>query len=459
MLVSSLQVKAQDVNSRTINQERALKEARTPTDSVKILLDIYNLSDKINRDKIRLQIIDVTQRSDSEDIIHSVIRELSTTTDDVGELQTLLDMAQALPDSSRKESLQTVLQMEHAESEASNVEDSQIIRQIGEYARHGFNLEGDPYKEIQNIYRAMTYLGTSSQGPLYFEYIKRLEELINELPDNDHAIKNLFYTTAALFYTRKRDHKKAIYFDRQLIRQLDDMNRYYQSIGDTSHDLDYYYYLSYRRMLRNFKGLTSAEVEDYYNKCLELAARNAQVAESMGNGGLTNSYYYMSQEKYDKAIPELIKALNSDNISKYRRRELLGLLATAYRETGNSKGELETLRPYTEMLIDFRQEILDDMYKEIELRNSVSKFINEEYLQQEHQRQQNRIMRKTSLTLVYVLAVILIFLCGAYVRLRTRVKELQLKNNKLRKNIEFIFDDGVPKGTTDLRHQKNRLKG
>ena len=99
------------------------------------------------------------------------------------------------------------------------------------------------------------------------------------------------------------------------------------------------------------------------------------------------------------------------------------------------------------------------MYREMDLRNSVNLVLSDELHQKEKQQEENRVMRKTSITLVYVLAVILIFLCGAYFRLRHKVKELEMKNNKLRKNIEFIFDDGTPKGTTDLRHHKNRLKG
>lgn len=439
-------------------REKALQTASSPSDSIKILLDVYNLSDQLNRNKIRVQIIDLTQRSDSEEVIKSVLRELSTSTDDADELDSLLILSESLPANKGREEMQTVLQMEQAESEASKVNDSAVEKQIAEYARQGFNLAGDPYKEIQNIYRAMTYLGASSQGPLYFEYIKRLEELVDALPAKDHAIKDLYYTTAALFYTRKRDHAKAIHFDKLLIKQLDDMTEYYKSIGDTIHNLDYYYYVSYRRLLRNFKGLTPEEVEDIYNKCLELSKKNAKVAGSFGTGGLSKSYYYMSKNDYKNAIPELNKALSSDKISKYRRRELLGLLSEAYRETGNPNGELKALREYSALQLEDREERLNDMYREIELRNSVSKLINEEYKQESQQRQENKVMRKTSLTLVYVLAVILIFLCGAYLRLRTKVKELEINNNRLHRNIEHIFDDGVPKGSKDIRHQKNRLK-
>lgn len=443
------------------HKESALQKAKTPSDSIRILLDVYSITDKLNRDKVRQQLIGLAQRSDNKEVVADVLKELSTSTDDTKDLGRLIEISESLPEDTARDNIQTILIMEQAKADASNVADSQLQNHVAQYARDGMEIGigGDPYKEIQNIYRVMMYLGASSQGPLYFEYIKRLEELVNQLPEEDHTIRNLYYTTAAIFYTRKKDYKKAIELDRKLIRQLDLMKKHYTDPEKAKQDLDYFYYLSYRRMLRNFKGLTPEQIEKVYQECVRLAQENEEAAEEFGNGGLTNSYYYMATGKYDKAIPNLKKALSHEDISEFRRAELLGHLGYAQRMTGDRNGELETMRLYVPMLLADRNERREDMYKEIELRNSVSKIINDEYLQQEQQRQQNSVMRKTSLTLVYVLAVILIFMCQAYFRLRGKVKELEIRNNRLHKDIEYIFDDGVPKGTSSLHDKKHKLKG
>lgn len=440
-------------------REQSLIAASTNTDSIKILLDVYNLSDKQHRNRVRKQLINLASKSNNHEIITDVVNELASSTDDAGELKRLIIMSENIPEKEGRSSTQTVLHMEQANRDAANIVDSQLTDQIAEYKREGYSLSGDIYKDIQNTYRTMVYLGATSQGPMYFECIKRLEELVKHLPERDYAIKNLFYTNAAIFYTRTRDYAKAIEYDQKLIEQLNHMRALYQKQGKDVHDLDYFYYVSYRRMLRNFRGLTPEQIEDAYKKCVELAEINDEAKEAFGNGGLTKSYYFFATGKYDQAIPELNKALQDPDISDFRKEELLGLLARSYNETGNKNGELEALREYVRMSIKDRATRRDDMYREMDLRNSVNKVLNDERIQQEKQREENKIMRKTSLTLVYVLAVILIFLCGAYLRLRNKVKELELKNNKLRKNIEHIFDDGVPKGTKDLRHQKNRLKG
>lgn len=459
LILTILMGNAQTNQSLAYAREKTLDAATTPSDSIKVLLDVYNLSDRVNRDRIRVQLINLAQRSDNHDVINAVLKELSSSTDDTKELARLIEISENLPKDTAQEDVKTVLVMEKADADAAHVDDSVVEQQIANELRTGVGLGGDPYKEIQNIYRTMSYLGASSQGPLYFEYIKRLEEIINQLPKEDHAIRNLFFTNAAIFYTRKKDYKKAIYYDQKLIEELNEIKKHYKAEGKESQDLDYFYYVSYRRMLRNFKGLTPEQIEDVYAKCIELAAKNEKAAEEFGNGGLTKSYYYMATKQYAKAVIELEKALNQEGISDFRRAELLGHLGYALRQTGDKNRELETLREYTLMLQKDRVQIREDMYREIGLRNSVNKVLADEYNAQEKQRNENRVMRKTSLTLVYVLAVILIFICQAYFRLRRKVKDLEARNNKLHRNIEHIFDDGVPSGASDLRHQKNRLKG
>lgn len=451
---------AQPDLAQAYHREQDLKNAKTSTDSIRILLDVYNLSDKINRDRVRVQIINLTQRSKSKDVLSDVLRELSTTTVDTRELGRLIELSENLPEDTARDNLQTIMIMEKAAADAGTIPDSMVENEMLESLRIGPGMGvADPYKEIQNIYRAMMYLGATSQGPLYFEYIKRLEELVNRLPEQDHAIKNLYYTTAALFYTRKKDYKRAIYYDKLLLKELNKLKSYYKDEGLASHDLDYFIYVSNRRMLRNYRGLTPEEIEEVYQQCVDIASRNEKAAEEFGNGGLTNSYYYMATKQYAKAIPELKKALSQEDISDFRRAELLGHLGYAYRKTGNKEGELVTVREYAQMLLKDRTSMREDMYKEIELRNSVSKIVADEYKAQEKDREANMVMRKTSLTLVYVLAVILIFMCGAYMRLRTKVKELEIRNSKLHHNFEQMFDVGIPSGSTDIKHGKNKLKG
>ena len=460
LISSNLMQAATDVTQDEANQRvKDLKTANSAADSIEILLDVYQLSDKVNSGKVGKQILEITKRTGNHVVLGDVINELAATTDDTKVLARLIEMSENIPESEGKKTVETVLHMEQSKADAANSTGKDLQEKTLDYARIGMSLTGDPYEEIRNIYRALVFLGTSSMGPMYYEYIRRLEDLVSVLPENDYAIKNLYYTTAALYYTRKRDYKKAIENDRKLISQLDKMAEAHEKNGLSSRNLDVFYYVSYRRMLRNFRGLTPEEIEDVFNKCVKLAEQNDEVAEAFGNGGLTKSYYYYATKQYDKAIPELKKALEAKDISDFRKQELLGLLAGSYRNTGNDKQELETLRKYTTMMLADRRQRLQDTYKEIELRNTVTKLLAEEFQEAEKQKEENRVMRKTSLTLVYVLAVILIFICRGYFKMKNKVSVLESRNRKLHTNLEQIFDDGTPMGTRDLRRSKDRLKG
>lgn len=441
------------------NRAKALIHATTPSDSINILLDVYNLSDKKQQAPVRGQIIALAQRTDNKEVLGQLINELVTTTDDTGDLARLIEISEGIPEDNDRKTATTVLNMEQAKVEAENNKDLNIQDEILALKKSSLNVGLDPYQEIQNIYRALVYLGTNSQGPMYLDYIMRLGDLVKKLPEKDHAIKNLYYTTAAIYYTRKRDYKLAIETDRELIKQLDIMKQHAEKAGRQIPDLDYFYYVSYRRMLRNFRGLTPQEIKDAYQKCKQLAASNERIQEEFGEGNLVNSYYYVGTGQFAKAIPEINKALAKPGISDFRKMELNGILAWSYRETGDSKNELDALRKFTYMYIDDMRERRAATFKELELRNNVNKIIAQENMEAEKQREENIAMRKTAVTLVYALAIILIFLCGAYFRLRQKVKILESGNHRLRTNIEQIIDNGMPSGTLDLRIKKHRLKG
>lgn len=462
-VVSTLPLKAELKINQTDadNRAKALINAGSPSDSIKILLDVYDLSDKSHRNVVRPQILALAQRTDNNVVLKDVVKDLASSTDDTDDLARLIEISENIPEkeNENKKTIETLLIMEKADADAKNAHGEDLQNRIVEYAKTGMSFTGDPYEEIQNMYRAIAFLGTSSQGPMYLEYITRLGELVDNLPEKDHAIKNLYYTTAALFYTRKRDYKKAIENDRKLIEQLDLMKKHYEDDGKSTEDLDYFYYISYRRMLRNFMGLSPEEIQQVYDKCIELTNKNERIMKEFGVGGLTNSYYYVATHQFDKAVPELRKSLESPTISEFRRMELTGLLAWALRETGDTKNELKTLRAYTLLRTKDIAQRRADTYKEIELRNNVNKIIAQEYLEQKNQKNENRRMRIISITLVYVLAVVLIFLCRGYFKLKQKVAILEKGNKKLRTNIEHMMDDGLPSGTHSLLKSKNKLKG
>lgn len=436
-----------------------LRTAQTPNDSLKILYDVFDLSNNTNRDKVGMQILDIASRTGDKAAILDMLNQLSSRVDDAEGLSQLIKISSELPDNSDKKSIEVVLKVNEFDKEAAKISDSERNQRLLNYVKVARVEKDDIYEEILDIYRTLSYLGVSSQGPMYLTYLTQLENLVKQLPENEYAIKNLFYTTSAIYYTRRRNYEKAIEANRELLKILNDLESQYQKAGRSHSNFDYFYYTLYRRLLQNYKGLTPEEVQNYYDKCVQLAEKNEDVKEIFGKRGITKSYYYMATKQYALALPEIRKALEEPDISNFRRRELTGMLATALHETGDKAGELDALEKYVIMIEEERKERQDDAMREMALRTEVNHITAIERAEQEKQRQENIRMRKVSITLVYFLAAILIFVFRGYFVMKKKMKILEEKNKNLNHNIENIFSDGMPSGTSDLRKNKNRLKG
>ena len=97
MFFSPLEVSADLSQNDALLREKSLMAASSNTDSIKILLDVYNLSDKSYRDKVRQQLINLASQSSNQELIGDVISELASSTDDTKDLNRLIIMSENLP--------------------------------------------------------------------------------------------------------------------------------------------------------------------------------------------------------------------------------------------------------------------------------------------------------------------------------------------------------------------------
>ena len=438
---------------------KTLKDVDNPDDSIKVLYDVYSLSSRSNRKDVGLQILDIADRTNNQEVLTDILNRLSSKMEDTDGLERLLEISSHIPQDSMRRGVELLLEMEMANSLASKESETTRKNKVIDLAYASSINKQDIYEEIIDLYRTLVYLNPSSQGSLYLEYLTRLGDLVDQLPDDEFAIKNIYYTAASTYYTRHRNNKKAIECNKKLLELVSKLENQVGKLGNLPQNFDYFKYICYRRLLANFKGLSAEEVDSIYNQCVLLAERNEDVAESFGNRNVSKSYYYFSKGMYPEAITHLKKAVTLDDISDFRRQELLALLAEAQEATGDDEGLLKTLKQYAKLL---NQEIYngeEDIYHELEIRNSVNRLTLEERKEQEIQREENRRMRRISLTLSYAFAIIIIFMCRAYFKLRQRVKVIELQNKTLHTNMDQIFDNGIPYGTTDLHKKKSKLKG
>lgn len=449
----------------TLDQKQAdkvyqsLSGAKKTSDSIKILYDVYDLSNRDKRNAVGYEILNLAERDGNREVVIDILNRLASHTEDTEALSRLLEYSSNLPNDSARKGVELMIKMEEAKSNADKANPNQREKRLVELARNDLRDKDDIYESILDLYTVMVNLGISSQGSLYLEYLTRLQDLVEKLPENEFAIRNLVYSTATIYYTRRHDSQKALEASRKLLNQVDLLKKQYKSDERKYQTFDYFYYMVYRRMLENFRGMSPEEAQKLYDECVAIAERNEEVRQIFGKRGLTQSFYNMAVHNYKEAIPYLRKALSNDSLSIFRQRELWGLLVEALDSVGDRNGQFDAMKEYIRVTNEEMETRRNDAYKELQLRTDVNRLAYQERIENEKTREENRQMRKVSITLVYVLAVVIILMFGSYFRMRQKVKELSRKNIGLTSNLENIFDDGSPSGTHDPRIKRGNLKG
>lgn len=449
----------------TIDQKKAekeavrLKTAVAPEDSIKILYDVYDLSDRSKKYNVGYEILEIADRTGNRDVTLDILSRLASHTEDTEALGKLLEVSSRLPDDSARKAIEVIIGMESAKSKAGTDNPEERRKKLLEYARADLLEKTDIYEEILNLYRAMVYLGMSSQGSLYLEYITRLQDLVKQLPEKDFAIRNLVFSTAAIYYTRKQDYDKALESSNQLLNQIELLKKYFPPEQRQFQTFDYFRYMVNRRMLENYRGMSQEEARKLYEECVEIASQNAEVDSIFSNDALIKSFYNMSQKNYKEAVPYLKQALNRDSISNFRKIELGGFLVEAYENIGDKNGLFDAMQNYISDINEQMRKRSSDAYNELALRTDINRMDYQEKQELAEVRERHNRMRKVSITLVYVLGIALIFLIGAYFKLQKKTRDLARQNRGLHHNIQNMFDDGTPIGTHDARLHRGHLKG
>ena len=436
-----------------------LQTAEKAEDSIKILYDVYDLSDRDKKKDVGFQILNIAERTNNRDVTVDILSRLASRVEDTEALGRLLEISTKLPEDSTRRGVELVIAMERVKNEANNMDSWEREKKLLEYAQKDMRDKTDIYEEILDLYSAMVYLGTSSQGSLYLEYITRLQDLVKRLPENDFAIRNLVYTTAAIYYTRKQNYSDALAASHELLNQVEKLKEKFPPSERKYQTFDYFTYMVYRRMLENYKGMSRDEAKWLYDQCVDIASRNEEVDSIFGKRGLTKTYYYMAMHDYKNAIPHIRQALSNDNLSLFRKQELLGHLVEALDSVGDRAALFDAMKEYIGVMEDYKKERTNDAYNELRVRRDVNKLAYEERMEAQQNKVENQRMRKISITLVYLLAVALILMCSNYFRMRQKVKELKKQNKGLNRNLEQIFDDGGPRGAHDIRIHRGKLKG
>lgn len=432
-----------------------LSRVSAPADSIRILLDVYDLAEQKRKPEVAERILDLAVRTKDHVVMADIIRQLSVLkVRDANSLRRLLDLAKQLPEDRERKAVELFVKMELATNEATYTTEEERVKYILKYAKEDLTPKGDLYEDLIDLGRMVFFLGRAAKGSMYIEYLQRLEEMIELLPEDHFYVRNLLYTAAANFYTQNNNPQKGVEFDRLLLKQIGKLEKIYAEKGRKYRNFDRYYYICYRRMLRNYKALPLQEVKDLYARCAILADKDDEINSDFYGIGRPTVYRLLAEKDYKGVIPHIKKSLESasdDNL----KRELLGALVEASDSIGDNETLSDALQEYNHMLEEKLRLESEVTYRELQIRYDVNNLRAErDRLEKDKtslEMATNQKVISISLAALFVLAIIVMFLYRSNFKLRRKLYVAKEENKSLQANIESILDNGTPQGSRDVR--------
>lgn len=429
----------QEQRNSIINDFRRQLPGATVDDSIRLLYNIYDLTNVSISMPVAAELFDVARRNGRESVMLDILRQQTNSFSKNGRgLDSLLQIGRSLPASPEQAETVLFLRMRVALYDyyrAKPVEREErlhlLTQKYLEEADSALNLDD----KILLLYTLSTYLTGNVTSSKLAEYNARLKNALEELPCGLLAIRSLYYTQAANCYTNSSDPQRAVEADRELLKIMDEYEKEYGLQGRNHRDYSAHRYICYRRMLSNYEALTPDEVESVYAAIKELAK-----ADPSKQGKIDNRVevsYQLARKDYRKAMRILrnndVMELSGDNLPT--RRHLLGALMDAATEQRDTVAMLKVALAYNQVLKDYESQVSNDKIRELqvqydfnELRKEKNRIENEQ-LEQQYRR--NRVMLIVALVVASLLLLLTIGLWRHYRRSKTLAADLTMRNDEL----------------------------
>lgn len=440
-----------------------LKYQKTADDSLKMLYDIFDASDQKNKLQPGKMVLELAKRTNNQLALLDFIPQVTTlVAKDSLQVQEMLDYTKYLENEEMAKTVRVFILVQRASREANYLSDSDLRKTLRKYSNEYDTPGNDMYDEILDLYRMVLFLGNRNRGNLYLEYMTRLEDLIAKMPLDTSYILTLYYTTAANCHTRNGNYAKAIEMDRKLLQTIQFLEERYKKMGRKYRDYHRYYYICYRRMLSNYKGLSLDEIKTLYDKCELLAEKDPEIARDFYNEGRPAIFKNMAEGNYAQVVPLIKKALPHIT-GNAARIQLLGMLVAAADSINDQATLLSALKESNKMLSDKITEQSADAYRELQIRYDVNHLKSEkERLAMEKKEAElatgQRVMA-VALAALLILAVALMFLYRSNFKLKKRMRQTQTENEHLQTTLDDMMGEAaVLHGTLDVRQSTTGIK-
>lgn len=403
-----------------------LQNAKSARDSVRILYNIYDLSDLEGRVNTSWLLYETAVHADDDAAQQDMLRILSgfyshndTVISDLHRRASLISNPEA------RKATQTYISNQHflkmSNTPGNEIYETALLDSISN--SHDL-MSSDKYDKLSLLYQLIIYLGTNSEGALFNEIFEKYERMIDELPMSDYPLKNQYMLTASEINSRYKEYRKSIYYEVKLLEICDKLQQKHIKNKHIYRNYDVAKFRCFERILRSFKNLSPQQLEAvhdsmqyYYNKNNDVV-RHAEKTKQM------DALYLFASKRYKEAIPALKQALEWNMLSDYQRVNIYDYIAEAAKAIGDTKTQIwgmENARRELSKLDSIRRETA---IREIEIRDYFKDkpiFFEAETVKQQDKQKVEKLHDNILMVITSAIAILLLIYMVLYFRLRNKI--------------------------------------
>lgn len=357
----------------TDSVSQALDSAATAADSLRLLYDLYDLARTADRapaaERIYRQAVEMGDTAARFDALRMLANAYSSN-DSMQREQ--LRRAELMPPSDMQKETVTFIRIQLAAAAARNLQGQERLdalhHMLMEFER---DTKVDLYRRVEMLATICMFLKERSNDKLIRDYIAELDRLVDRLPQSALSLRSTLITYMAIATTRSQNYEEAVKAEEAMVALLNELERIHRAERRVFSNYDTHYYLTYMRMLMNYRALTPEQVEDMHRRILEIADRNEDVAADRRSRLVDEAFYSMARGDYASAA-RLLDTAAERPANRSNRFVILHNLIEAAEKTGNDPLLLSAYRRYTPMLQQRQSSIDSDRVLEYQILHDLN---------------------------------------------------------------------------------------
>jgi len=419
-----------------------MSKARTPQDSLKYFLNIFDLSRNDERDVFRDSIIGTATRAGNMDGRLELIKLYAAYMQPPEVMDELIGLALASPESESKNETVAFAKMRKITLESRSNETAALESELQDIlSEMENNLSDDIYERIVQRHKVCVYLGNALRGNALRNYFNDYLEDISKLPEYAYSIRTAAYVQGCLIFLDNEDFSEAVKYNKKMLSVIEELEKTNRTKERPYRNYDDAKYIRNTSLLACFPVLSKEELQKYYAETLRLAENNNEVREKLEQTKTPMIYYYYATGEYQRAL-DLLKQVIGEYEHQRNERRLFELMIVS----ASKVGDTATLDMISKKYINLIKELIADRsyetYRKLQIQMDISSILQEkkQLIEEIHTREldkkNNQIIFFSSI--LSVLAIVLVVVLILYRKNNKLANQLKVTNQNLEKERDAL---------------------